>query len=441
MFGAVHPNMRFRHPLSQPFARRRRALDAHASAALTGDTHAIHQARVASRRLREVLPLVGRVLDDDEVGALQRRMRRVTRLLGPVREADVTLGLAIEHREAQPAEAPALALVELRLSHERDARFGKVTRDLHADKMAKWLERAAHVEQALAEAADGRPWRKELAVRLRARAAQLLGAVEEAGLLFVSDRLHEVRITVKRLRYVLELAGELRQARLRASVTALRGVQDILGHLHDLDVLVGRVQAVAAEKDTTKLKRQALEALTLRLDSERRAAHAEYLSHRLQLAQLADMVMDEVAPRVEHAPLKSSAPARRKTAAKQASQKTVRKKVRKAAVKKTAVKTVRKAAAPKAVSKTTREAPRKTAGTTAARAAGAAKAVAPSKTAVKKTAAVKRTAVKQTAAKKAAATRRVRAAAGSAASSASAAPPTPPPAASSAPRSARRRPS
>lgn len=388
MFGAVHPNMRFRHPLSQPFARRRRALDAHASAALTGDTHAIHQARVASRRLREVLPLVARVLDDDEVGALQRRMRRVTRLLGPVREADVTLGLAIEHREAQPAEAPALALVELRLSHERDARFGKVTRDLHADKMAKWLERAAQVEQALAEAPDGRPWRKELAVRLRARAAQLLGAVEEAGLLFVSDRLHEVRITVKRLRYVLELAGELRQARLRASVTALRAVQDILGHLHDLDVLVSRVQAVAAEKDTTKLKRQALEALTLRLDNERRAAHAEYLSHRLQLAQLADMVMDEVAPRVEHAPLKSSTPARRKTA-----------------VKKTA----------------------------------------PKKTVVKK-AAVKRTAVKKAAAKKAAvkkpvATRRVRAAAGSAASSASAAPPTRPPAASSAPRSGRRRPS
>lgn len=291
--------MRSRHPLCRPFSRRRRALEAQAASLLTGDTQAIHQARVASRRLRETLPLVQAVLeDDDDVDQLQRRMRRLTRLLGPVRELDVTIGLAIEHREALPAEAPALSLVESRLVHERDARFAQVVQDLRPDKLRKWLERAAEIEETLAGTRDTRPWRAELAERLRTRARQLLAAIEDAGLLFTSDRLHEVRIAVKRLRYVLELTGELQLARTGARVAELKAAQDILGHLHDLDILVLQVQAAAGDRPPTKVVRQALDATSLRLDNERRAAHAEYLAHRLKLANAADWVQDVAVPRL-----------------------------------------------------------------------------------------------------------------------------------------------
>jgi CHAD domain-containing protein len=290
--------MRSRHPLSRPFSRRRRALDAQAALLLTGDTQAIHQARVASRRLRETLPLVRAVLDDDDVDQLQRRMRRLTRLLGPVRELDVTIGLAIEHRESLPAEAPALSLVESRLAREREARYAHVVHDLRPDKLRKWLERAADLEETLAAARDTRPWRANLAERLRARARQLLAAIEDAGLLFTSDRLHEVRIAVKRLRYVLELTGELQLARTGSRVRELKAAQDILGHLHDLDILVLQVQAAAGDRPPAKVVRQALDAASLRLDRERRAAHAEYLAHRLKLANAADWVQDEAARRV-----------------------------------------------------------------------------------------------------------------------------------------------
>ena len=57
-------------------------------AARAGEVSAIHQARVATRRLREALPLVARGAPGRK---LARAVRRLTRALGPVRELDVAL--------------------------------------------------------------------------------------------------------------------------------------------------------------------------------------------------------------------------------------------------------------------------------------------------------------------------------------------------------------
>ena len=103
-----HPTMRSQSPLRTSLSKRRRALAKHLPAALTGDSHAVHQARVASRRLRETLPIVGADLDGAKAakGAkkVRRRMRRLTRALGPVRELEVALGMV-----APPPEAGASA--------------------------------------------------------------------------------------------------------------------------------------------------------------------------------------------------------------------------------------------------------------------------------------------------------------------------------------------
>ena len=57
-----------------------------------GDVDAVHRSRVATRRLREALPLVkGR---GRERRRLRRELRSVTRSLGPIRELDVALSLA-----------------------------------------------------------------------------------------------------------------------------------------------------------------------------------------------------------------------------------------------------------------------------------------------------------------------------------------------------------
>ena len=64
--------------------------------------------------------------------------------------------------------------------------------------------------------------------------------VENAAGLYLPDRLHEVRIAVKKLRYALEITKELSGSRATASILALKRAQDLLGRMHDLEVLIAR---------------------------------------------------------------------------------------------------------------------------------------------------------------------------------------------------------
>ena len=80
------------HDLATLVTRRHDALRAQAGEAHDGKVDGVHQARVASRRLREVVPVLGRGLDDVRLKPLRRGLRDLTRALGPVRELDVALG-------------------------------------------------------------------------------------------------------------------------------------------------------------------------------------------------------------------------------------------------------------------------------------------------------------------------------------------------------------
>src|SRR6478609_8405375 len=54
-----------------------------------GDSSALHRTRVATRRLRELLPVLQ--LDPEAAHKLIRRLRKVTQRLGSVRELDVLM--------------------------------------------------------------------------------------------------------------------------------------------------------------------------------------------------------------------------------------------------------------------------------------------------------------------------------------------------------------
>ena len=71
-------------------------------------------------------------------------------------------------------------------------------------------------------------------------------AVDVAGAIFIVERIHAVRIEAKRLRYSLELVGELHLAPTGRLVAGLKGMQDILGELHDLDVLRAHATVIRA---------------------------------------------------------------------------------------------------------------------------------------------------------------------------------------------------
>jgi CHAD domain-containing protein len=267
-------------------------------AAQRGDVRSLHHARVATRRLREALPLV---VSGPRGRKLERVVQRLTRALGPVRELDVAL-INVEELEREGSVARA-ALTRLRdaISEERRRLHAQMRRRVAGvdfDKLAKRAVTAAR--KAPRGPARGRirdPQRLAAAQsRAARRAIALRAAIDNAAGIYLPDRLHEVRIAVKKLRYAMELARELSGSRAVAAIRSLKHVQDLLGRMHDLEILIARTRAVQGSPIGTNLRLSGdLDGLVRRLETECRQLHGHYMALRHKLLAICDRV--EALPR------------------------------------------------------------------------------------------------------------------------------------------------
>jgi CHAD domain-containing protein len=295
--------------LRRAFASRQRALHKQLAVALEGDGHAVHQARVATRRLREALPVLGAGLGRKRVRKLRRRMRKLTQLFGAVRERDVALKMLEARQTDGIVDTPGAERVRALVRDGRDAARHRLTDTLDAHKVARWLDDVKAFEHELRQlpqaqaqkppadaGAGAAAWQVVLARRLLTRTERLRRAVTDAGVLFVSDRLHTVRVALKRLRYAVELAGELSRRKLEATLDELKNCQDTLGELHDLDMLMSYVSG-AQEGEIDPHLRASLDTLQSKLETERHVLHARYLAQQPSLLVLIDRIQDQVVPR------------------------------------------------------------------------------------------------------------------------------------------------
>ena len=188
--------------------------------ARAGDVTSVHQARVATRRLREALPLLVR---GSSLRKHRRTVRRLTRSLGPVRELDVALLTLDEF--AGTGEVPRAGVLSLHqtIRQERARMHADMRRSIdrtrHGKLSAKLVAAAKKRDQE-----GGRPSvvdPKQL-VEARARAARraerLRISIENAAAIYLPDRLHEVRIATKKLRYAMEIVRDLSRSRATAQI-------------------------------------------------------------------------------------------------------------------------------------------------------------------------------------------------------------------------------
>ncbi len=295
------PSMARRSPIDSLLAARTAALDAAVPAALNGEPTAVHQARVASRRLREVVPILESVAPS--AAGAGAAVRRVTRALGPVRELDVTAALHAEWTLTAPAHPLAQAAVRGALVRARATAIRAMRRTLSPAQRTK---RRLALE-ALAADADGVAVADIAATvegRVAQRARRVVRALDRLGVLYAPDRLHAVRIAVKQLRYALEVRGRLRRVPTAATLRHLRTVQETLGRAHDLHVLGEHLRQTEARIVTrSRPAARDLRRMAGEIDDTCRQLHAAFLGRRAALRTLAVALL---AP---------AAPARRRTAA------------------------------------------------------------------------------------------------------------------------------
>jgi CHAD domain-containing protein len=127
--------------------------------------------------------------------------------------------------------------------------------------------------------------------RAARRGADLGAAINNAGGIYLPDRLHAVRIAVKKLRYAMEIARELRASRAVAHLRTLKRVQDLLGRMHDLEVLIARTRALQSTANVRDLKLSGdLDRLVRVLEMDCRQLHVRYMNERKSLLTICDHV-------------------------------------------------------------------------------------------------------------------------------------------------------
>ena len=263
-----------------------------------GDVTSVHQARVASRRLRSALPVLGVRADADALGRARRRVRRITRALGPVRELDVALTLLTELETRKVVPDAVIVLVRQAVTAERNARRREMLDEITPSRLDKLRKRLVAVAAPSTHPAHQPSGIAEAAKQAAIRAVGLRTTIERAGGIYLPDRLHRVRVAAKKLRYALEIQRELTGSRSTYRIIRLKAQQDLLGRMHDLEMLIDRTRGVQEALAASDRRRTAeLNALIRLLEDECRQGHASYMHARAATLKLCENVIEVSAPR------------------------------------------------------------------------------------------------------------------------------------------------
>jgi CHAD domain-containing protein len=212
------------------------------------DPEDVHQARVATRRLRSDLRTFGPLLLDDWVAALRAELQWLGALLGAVRDPDVLLQrLRRQAADLPELDAAGLAPILRRLADEREEARARLLEGIRGPRYVTLLDRLVAGAQApglLPEAAA--PARDALPGLVARPWKRLRKAVKALPPHPPDEELHAVRILAKRARYATEAAVPAFGKAAKPLAQALAGVQEVLGDFQDAVVAEAWLRSAAA---------------------------------------------------------------------------------------------------------------------------------------------------------------------------------------------------
>jgi CHAD domain-containing protein len=102
------------------------------------------------------------------------------------------------------------------------------------------------------------PLRPNAARILRTRLDELRGFAVEALAPDAASSQHNMRITAKRLRYVLEIVGPCIGEEAKVARDATKHLQSVLGDLHDCDLMLPKVEQIGSLAALLRERRERL---------------------------------------------------------------------------------------------------------------------------------------------------------------------------------------
>jgi len=242
-----------------------------------GDPEGVHQMRVAVRRLRSALGLLARYLEPHAAARYGALAAELGRVLGVARDWGVFLQETLPNAAAAgqaPLLAPLWAAAEAQLQRTQEGAERAVADPAFtglALALFAWVEGSAWAPAGRRK----KPWLEQpIIVLAPAMLDRLARSVARRGKHVGDDdpeALHQLRKSLKRLRYGVEFLGSLYPlARVRRFLRACGALLEALGAINDMES-AGNLAEQAVERGGQDLEPQ---ARLIREWSEKRSAEA-----------------------------------------------------------------------------------------------------------------------------------------------------------------------
>jgi CHAD domain-containing protein len=205
----------------------------------------VHRMRVASRRLRSLLPWFASWTPRKQYPQWHKQLRRLTQALGVARDTDVQMAFVRTCLEACTAEheRPGIARLLLRLEQRRQALQAQVIAALDrleasgvATDMEQTLSQLATQARSYGVGVQAPTVYRKARKAITARLDSLLAYAPYVEQPERVEELHAMRIAAKRLRYIMQACAKLYDHSLEEPVRAAQTLQNMLGDVHDCDV-------------------------------------------------------------------------------------------------------------------------------------------------------------------------------------------------------------
>jgi CHAD domain-containing protein len=227
------------------------------------DIEYLHRMRVASRRLRAALPVFASCFPARKYARWLTDIRRITRVLGDARDADVQIASLKKYRKhlarktenapvgKKPGDDALMEAIGYLLSKTRDRRAGYQKEIMSAlSDLGKHHVIEEIRQEVLAGAMPSGTMRKKSRMagvppvgvsRMGKGIDKLLGYDQWVQFPDAVAEHHAMRIATKQLRYMMELYSPFYRRGLKKQISQVAGLQEILGDLHDCDVWIDMV--------------------------------------------------------------------------------------------------------------------------------------------------------------------------------------------------------
>jgi CHAD domain-containing protein len=212
------------------------------------DADPVHDLRVWSRRLQQVIITLFPDAQDSDAREMVRVLRRARRSLGGWRDCDVVIAM-LDRKLSRVRNIDERCGWEIVREFVRNSRLRQMNRarsQIANRKLFTLAQRGRKLIEQRSEADDTtkRDPIAALISSVSAAYAQWQEGRSKALSNFTPSELHAFRIQTKRLRYRIELLRDVGSPTAPAALASLKTLQDGLGHWHDC-VELARITAQA----------------------------------------------------------------------------------------------------------------------------------------------------------------------------------------------------